>query len=270
MNIYVLGSTGMLGTYVYDYLSGIQDVVGVSRKELDAASPDIERDLLSFGFKSRDVVINCMGLIKQRPGLTDLDFVRVNSVFPLVLADVCEVTDSKLIHITTDCVFDGAKGKYNERANHNATDSYGKSKSMGEPNKATVVRTSIIGEEKSNFLSLIEWVKSCKDSSVNGFTNHFWNGITCLQFAKVCETIINDNLFWQGVKHIHSPNTVTKYELVKLVSDVYNLNVDVRKSVTYEMCDRSLTTIRENINIDIPTIKEQLLELGEFNKQTTL
>jgi dTDP-4-dehydrorhamnose reductase len=137
------------------------------------------------------------------------------------------------------------------------------SKSLGEPDNCTVIRTSIIGEEFKNFLSLIEWVKSNKDKTVNGYRNHIWNGITCLQFAKLCEHIINKNLFWNGVRHVFSPTSATKAQLVKLISDIYNLNVHVIAVETAIKCDRTLSTIYPII-LEIPELYEQIKEQKEF------
>jgi dTDP-4-dehydrorhamnose reductase len=265
MKVFVLGSSGMLGTYVYKYFYQIgYDVVSVTRAELNAASAN-SMDILGLGITAGDVVINCMGLIKQRSGTTDLAFILVNSVFPRVVSNVCESVGAYFIHVTTDCVFDGLVGDYIESSPHTALDIYGRSKSLGEPENATVIRTSIIGEELANKLSLIEWVKSQAGKVVNGFTNHFWNGVTCLEFAKLCEIIINTDNFWLGVKHIHSPEVVNKYELIELISSAYGLGVVVVPFSTPTSCNRSLNSERESIVLPTPTLKEQLVELRSFN-----
>lgn len=264
MKIFVFGSTGMLGTYVSKYFSSKgYEVVPVSRKNIDITKVT-DSILMNSTISRGDVVINCAGLIKQRAGTTEYDFIKINSMFPHMLAMTCEAKGANLIHVSTDCVFDGATGGYNELDPHNATDIYGRSKSLGEPSFATVIRTSIIGEEKSNFLSLLEWVKSNKDSTVNGFTNHYWNGITCLKFAEVCDFIIGNNIFWSSVKHIFSPSVVNKYELVKMISDVYNLNINVVPVECQNKCDRSLTTVRKSIILQVEDLKTQIQKMKEF------
>ena len=264
MKIFVFGSTGMLGTYVVRYFSTHNYfVVPVSRNNVDIAKLTDEM-LMNSSISEGDVVINCAGLIKQRAGTTEYDFVKVNSMFPHMLAMACEKKGAKLIHVSTDCVFDGIWGGYNEDDPHNATDIYGRSKSLGEPSNATVIRTSIIGEEKTNFLSLLEWVKSNKDNTVNGFTNHYWNGITCLKFAEVCDFIIGNNIFWTSVKHIFSPEVVSKYELVKMISDVYDLNINVVPVECQNKCDRSLTTVRKSIILQVEDLETQIHKMKEF------
>ena len=111
---------------------------------------------------------------------------------------------------------------------------------------------------------MIEWVKSNRDKEILGYTNHFWNGITCLQFAKVCEYMIDNNIFWSGVKHVISPNSISKYNLVRLLSEIYNLNIKVKPFAPLTPCNRILITMKDKIGITIPTLKIQLIEQKEF------
>jgi len=267
MKVFVLGSTGMLGRYVYCYFKqqGF-DVIGTDRAALDATKAD--NDMLdALGAGPGDIFINCIGVIKQRGDVAQHEFILVNSAFPIMLADYCQEKEIKLIHVTTDCVFDGRQGRYQEEEKHTATDIYGRSKSFGEPPNAAVIRTSIIGEELENKVSLLEWVKSNKDQSVDGYINHRWNGITCLQFAKVCEEMVNNNFYWQGVRHIHSPDDINKADLVHLISNVYKLNVTVNPTMSEgePVCDRTLSSIFLDGLSSIPTIEKQLLEQRNFN-----
>lgn len=268
MKIFVFGPNGMLGRYVYSYFKNEGfNVVGIDRSSIDITTTcydDLDFILDCAEIESGDVIINCAGLIKQRVGTKTFDFTMVNSIFPYLLSSACESFGCRLIHITTDCVFDGLKGSYNELSPRTATDVYGVSKSLGEPEEATIIRTSIIGEELSNFSSLLEWVKSNKDKEVKGFTNHVWNGITCLQFAKICRDIITHDLYWYGVRHVFSPDTFNKCELIKLISNIYKLGVKVTPIITDTMCDRSLSTIYSDVSFDIPTLGTQLVELKEF------
>ena len=266
MKIFVLGNKGMLGRYVESYFNHKgYNVIGLSRKAIDIThmkEHEIDERLFVFDIKRGDIIINCIGMIKQRSDVNVTDFIYVNSMFPHLLANVCEKRGFKLIHPTTDCVYNGLLGKYTEIVLHNATDVYGKSKSLGEPKNATVIRTSIIGEEIGQSRSLVEWIKSNRGGEVNGYTNHFWNGVTCLQFAKICEDIIKNNLFWDGVKHVHS-DTVSKYELVNMVSDIYDLGIKVKPFETTLKCDRSLSSMYNKM-FNIPPLKKQIGEMKDF------
>ena len=167
-----------------------------------------------------------------------------------------------MIHVTTDCVFSGSTGLYLENHPHDCIDDYGKSKSLGEPKDITVIRTSIIGEELSNKKSLLEWVRSNKNFKVNGFINHFWNGLTCLELSKQIKTIIDTGNYWKGVKHYFSPNVVSKCQLVKDISEIYDLNIEVIPHLSYHN-NRSLSS-----NHECPvilTINEQIREMKQYS-----
>lgn len=267
MKIYVLGATGMLGKYVSTYLKEHFNVTEINRDIIDAAKikeEELYTKLFHLGLKENDVIINCMGTIKPRvDSLGDLNAILVNSVFPRLLANVSEKLKVKLIHPTTDCVYSGLKGSYNENDKYDVSDVYGMSKAMGEPPNCTVIRTSIIGEEVNQRRSLVEWIKSSANKTVNGFINHNWNGVTCLQFAKICEEIINTNNYWIGIKHIYS-NTVNKKELVEMISKEYDLNITVMATETPIKCDRSMSSIH-NTKINIPSLSEQIKEMKKFS-----
>lgn len=267
MKIYVLGASGMLGKYVSTYLKQKFYVIDINRNKIDAANlkqEELHAKLFHLGLKSGDVVINCMGTIKPMvDALGDLNAIQVNSVFPRILANVSEEIGAHLIHPTTDCVYSGLKGSYSEDDKYDVSDVYGMSKAMGEPYNCTVIRTSIIGEEVNQGRSLVEWVKSSANQTVNGFTNHNWNGVTCLQFAKICEELIKNNNYWVGTKHIHS-NTLNKQELVQTISDVYELNITVEPKETPIKCDRSMSTIYDT-GIKVPTLLEQIKEMKDFS-----
>ena len=154
----------MLGNYVAKYLSQHFKIVEVNRELLDASNARkdyVETMLKIRGVEEGDVIINCMGTIKPRVDeLGDLNAILVNSVFPRLLADAAEKNNWRLIHPTTDCVYSGNKGSYDENDKYDVNDVYGMSKAMGEPKNCTVIRTSIIGEEVGQGRSLVEWVKS--------------------------------------------------------------------------------------------------------------
>ena len=267
MKIFILGSSGMLGKYVAKYLGQKYHVVEIGRDQIDASKvsqESLRAKLIHLNINKGDVLINCVGTIKPRVDeLGDTNAILVNSVFPRILSTACNEMGVNMIHPTTDCVYSGLKGSYSEQDKYDVSDVYGMSKAMGEPSDCTVVRTSIIGEEVGQKRSLVEWIKSNANNTVFGFTNHHWNGVTCLQFAKICEEIIEKNLYWKGTKHIHS-NSLNKKELVETISEVYGLNITVTPKETPVMCDRTLSTIYEN-PIKIPTLKEQIIEMKEFS-----
>ena len=270
MKIIVLGSTGMLGNYVEKYLKKKYDVISLNRDKLDASDVNynkLKSILVQHEVNSDYVVINCIGTIKPRVDqLGDLNAILVNSVFPRLLSKLSKELNFKVIHPTTDCVYTGSKGNYNEDDVYDVNDVYGMSKAMGEVSDVCIVRTSIIGEEINNGRSLVEWVKSESGNSIFGYTNHFWNGVTCLQFAKICDQIISKNLFWEGIRHFHS-NKLDKFELVSLINEVYSLKIDISKKETKSPCDRSMTSKFKLEDFNIPPLRNQISEMKEFYKE---
>lgn len=273
MRIFVLGNKGMLGRYVYTYLkSKKHDVIGLSRENMDVSKSTYNESNLKmllehFDVQKNDVVINCIGTIKPMVDkYGTLNAIKVNSLFPHLLSDACEKIGCKMIHITTDCVFSGKRGMYSEDDLHDCTDVYGKTKSLGEPANCTVMRTSIIGEEVGQGRSLVEWIKSMKNKPAKGFINHNWNGMTCLQVAKIFEDIIVNNKYWQGVRHVPSPNIINKFELVSAVSKTYELNIEITAAEDKNPIDRTMVSKFNPLesNFDIPTIEQQIVEMKEF------
>jgi dTDP-4-dehydrorhamnose reductase len=267
MKIFIFGSNGMLGTYVNNYLSNYFTIVPLTRVNYDLSNLNInslEELLLNQNLEKDDIIINCAGVIPQASKQRSLNsklYFTINSLFPVILSQLCNKYGEKMIHITTDCVFSGKDGLYNELSEHDETNDYGMSKSLGELCNATIIRTSIIGEELTNKRSLLEWVKSNKDKEINGYINHFWNGVTCLQLSQIICKIIQDNLYWEGVRHIFSPRSVSKFELVSMINEIYDLNINIIPFET-EKVDKTLTTIYKTNNLfNIPDLEEQINKL---------
>lgn len=265
MNIVLFGSTGMLGRYIYNVLKNDNNIICINRDKFD-----IENDkwsnldyLIYDNLKGNDIIINCAGIIPQKYENDNFKtYIRVNTLFPHKLNEISKKYNCKFIHITTDCVFDGSKGNYSINDIHTANDIYGISKSQGEPEDATIIRTSIIGEELYSKKSLIEWVKSNKNNKINGFTNHYWNGVTCFTLSKIIKKMIDENIFWKGIKHIYSPNIVTKYDLCCYINEIYNLNIEILPIQTDVQKNMTLTSLEFIFTID--NIYYQILEQKIF------
>lgn len=268
--ILVFGSNGMLGRYVWKFLKQQGKTVSpLNRDFFDVAN--VASNFLEWSWMTNpgDIVINCTGVIKSQINNSNVaEVIKVNSLFPHVLQDQCEKLQLKHFHITTDCVFDGLiyGETYMENHPHTEDGIYGKSKSIGEPANATVIRTSIIGEEVKQSRSLIEWAKSNKNKQVEGFENHFWNGVTCLQLSKIINQIIDNDSYWNGVRHIFSPKVVSKKELLHLISEVFDLNLSISSKFSYP-CMRALSScyVDTEALLKMPDLKQQLIELKEFN-----
>lgn len=269
MNIVIFGSNGMLGNYIKNYLSNKEyTLISLTRNDYDLLNIDtngLDNFLKTFDLKQNDLIINCAGIIPQSSqdkNLCKNMYYKINTIFPIILSMICKKNNWKMIHITTDCVFSGKDGNYDEKSIHDETNDYGISKSLGELSGATIIRTSIIGEEINYKRSLLEWVKKNANKEINGYINHYWNGLTCLELSKIIEKIIIDNNYWTGVKHIFSPRTVSKYELINMINNIYNLNIKINKYST-EKIDKSLKSIYDNYKI--ADLYDQIIELKNFN-----
>jgi dTDP-4-dehydrorhamnose reductase len=266
----LLGKTGMLGGYIYKYFSDLRvpiQVVSEFRVTAETLG-EVEQILIDKGLDEETCVINCIGKIPQRHGASesDKDYFLVNSVFPHILWTICKRYGAKMIQPATDCVYTGLKGGYIETDVHDERGSYGMSKSLGEPLGCTVIRSSIIGRELLNKASLIEFVFKNQGKTIQGWKNHMWNGITCLEYCKVIQQIIVKDMFWSGVRHIVSPRAVSKYELLQIVKEAYGLTVVIQESDGPTKVDKTLNTIYvENGSFNIPDLVFQLKELSLFH-----
>ncbi|MBT3981921.1 MAG: sugar nucleotide-binding protein [Bacteriovoracaceae bacterium] len=265
--IAIFGTSGMLGHAAVGYFSQKgYTVTSFSRSDYDIAKDDPKK--LFELTKGMDLVLNGAGVIKPRIAHMSIeDVMVVNSRFPRNLAKACDKNGAKLFHITTDCVYTGDKGAYNEDDLYDATDLYGLSKNGGDMSDCMVLRTSIIGEEKDQARSLLEWAISQKGKQVNGFTNHQWNGVTTLCLVQVVEDIMTKGLYKKGIFHIHSPKSVSKLELVEIISDVYELNLNVKSAEAATFCDRTLSTKFElSSEVCKKQIQDQIVEMRAFFK----
>lgn len=248
LSIAVLGANGMLGYAATRVLAAKgHTVVPITRKEFDIAVDPISK--LENILEKAQAVLNCAGVIKPRIADTSIEHtLRVNSIFPRNLAKLCNLRNIPCIHITTDCVYSGATGKYNEDDLFDADDVYGMSKNAGETSECMVLRTSIIGEEQGQGRSLLAWAQSQAGKETKGFLNHHWNGVTTVYLTEICEEILTSGshdkggLYQRGLFHIHSPQPVNKYELVSLMNEVYSLQMRIEPVNAQVACDRTMAS----------------------------
>jgi dTDP-4-dehydrorhamnose reductase len=266
--IILFGSNGMLGNYIKTYFNKKDNIqlICISRNEYEISTCNIsnlDSYLNSLEINKNTCVINCIGLIPQR-NTEHLDYYLINSIFSLYLSKVCNKYESKLICPTTDCVFSGKRGDYIETDFHDETNAYGISKSLGEPLDATVIRVSIIGEEKWNKKSFLEFVKNSV-GEINGWDNHYWNGITCLQYCKIIDKIISEDLFWNGIIHFYSPSKKSKYELACIIRDIYKVPIEINRVMTENKVDKTLSSKYDTNNaFNIPELEQQIYEQASF------
>jgi len=279
--VLVLGSTGMLGSAVVEALQQKgHEVVIASRSigiKFDAVNLDTEKLLTAASLQKGDFVVNCVGLTKSRIDESSLASrslaIKLNVDFPNDLAKAAEKLGFKIIQVATDCVFSGLAGGYSEGSAHDALDVYGKTKSLGETPSPNVMhlRCSLIGPEIGSSSLFFEWVRQQPvRAEINGYNNHFWNGLSSLAFGKVVSGVIKEDLFKSGVQHLVPTNQVTKDELVRLeLAALGRDDAQVTSKKGEHTIDRTLRTDGHNFNEQlflaagyekIPTIEEMVLE----------
>lgn len=259
----------MLGNAITDFFlkNNSYDVTTTYREDIVKFSGNsFKFDLINDNINNLphdfDYVINCIGLIKPFMKNNTLHAIKINAEFPWILANWCNENNMKLIHVTTDCVFSGKEGKYMESDVHDALDTYGKSKSLGEcSSEAMVIRTSIVGEEIHKNVSLISWAKSQKGKKVDGYATHLWNGITTKEFAKVCDKIIRNDWYEKGLFHVFAKDDVTKYQMLQYFNEKFRLELIINEKYSVKV-DRTLRTEKWLCDkLDIPTVFEMINEM---------
>jgi len=277
MKIAILGRTGMLG-HIVEYMLKSRSVgtymdINAYGREALVVEPRTLNQIgaklsILLGFRV-DYVINCIGAIKPMfANPIDVpNAIYTNAIFPRQLSTWGTLTNTRVIHITTDCVYDGWRGEYKEGDAHNALDSYGKSKSLGEPDDCMVLRTSIIGPEfGGRTRSLLEWLKSQCGKEINGFTNHVWNGVTTLELGRIIFDIIFDDLYEPSLFHVFSSD-VTKFELVSEIIEQYGFDIKVNGHETDVSINRSLRTEMGLNDLVIPQDFEGMIqEMAEYER----
>ncbi len=234
----MLGASGMLGNAILRVFSQQHDwaVYGTLRSPnltlqelapraelLNGINADQPDSLITAFTQSRpQVVINCVGLVKQLVGAEDpLEAIPINGLLPHRLAKLCELAQARLVHISTDCVFSGSKGNYKESDLPDAADLYGRSKLIGEVNyrHAITLRTSIIGHEIGRQHGLIGWFLS-QQGRVKGYTKAIFSGLPTCELARVVRDYVIPNTDLHGLYHVGA-DPISKHDLLEIVKRIY-------------------------------------------------
>lgn len=259
--VLVLGATGMLGSTLFRDFSadGSLETFGTMRKIGDARhfSPDLRDSLVpdiqledefgplaAFEAARPDIVINCVGIIKQLPQARDhLSSLAINSSLPHRLAKYCSLVGARLVHFSTDCVFSGKAGNYKESDFADSNDLYGRTKFLGEVDyeNALTLRTSIIGHELNSAKSLVNWFLT-QSGDVKGFRRAIFSGLPTIEVARVVRDLVIPNPGMRGLYHL-SVDPINKNELLRLVAESYEKEIRIIPDDEV-VIDRSLNSDR--------------------------
>jgi dTDP-4-dehydrorhamnose reductase len=297
-SVLVLGGTGMLGSMLTDELArspGLRlsatyrsagntpdptRLPGVQWHAFDAAAAKLQDQLAACG--ENTWIINAIGITK--PLIRDdaprqiETAIRINALLPHAIAAFARTSGARVLQIATDCVYSGAKGSYLETDLHDALDVYGKTKSLGECYEPGVhhLRCSIIGPEPKDFKFLIEWFRSQPATArVNGYLNHQWNGVTTLQFARICRGIIESEPALPHLQHVVPQGAISKAQMLhEFVTCYRRSDITVSDVNAASVVDRTLATCRADLNSQLwkaagyanaPTVPEMISEVAQYD-----
>ena len=247
--ILILGSDSMAGHIIFNYFNDQNDfeVYGLTGSEFingdDAYKIKLERI-------NPNIIINTLRIVVDACEDSPEVALYLNSYFPKILEKQYINSKTKIIQLSTDCVFSGKRGSYREEDVPDGYSNYSRTKFCGEivNNKDLTIRTSYIGPnliDKSE--ELFDWLLKQKDI-VSGFSNAYWNGITTLELAKLINELIILDI--KGIYHLASREVISKYELLSLINKKWKLCMLKIKEVNLDnKIDRSLMDTRGKVKI---------------------
>ena len=268
--IVILGTLGMAGHIMAEYLDGINDyqVVGVARNQGRYVNKVL--DIIDFNAVETylveikaDIVINCIGVLVQQAKDNLSTAILINSYLPHFLSELGFKLNFKLIHISTDCVFSGKDGQYKEETFRDGDYNYARTKALGEVvnNKDLTIRTSIIGPElKSNGTGLLDWFLK-QSVETKGYTHAYWSGVTTLELAKATDQFIKQNI--TGLYHLCPEQKISKYDLLGLFANVWGKDITITPYENYRV-DKSLLCTRQDFTYNKVDYVPMLNELKQW------
>lgn len=258
MKIYILGTSGMLGSKLFSEFSknpkyfvrgsirssNLRLIHGNLKRKVDSniSASNINKIGRKLNIFRPKIIINCIGIVKQKITTYSVeDIFYINSIFPHELHKIAEKINAKLIHFSTDCVFNGIKGNYSEKDKSNATDIYGLSKSLGEINykNSITIRTSIIGHELNSRTGLLEWFLN-KKNYCYGYVRSYFSGLTTLEVFYFLNFYFSKKINLNGLIHLSSKK-ISKYNLLNKIAKIYNKKINIKKNYNFKI-DRSLSS----------------------------
>jgi dTDP-4-dehydrorhamnose reductase len=271
--VLILGSTGMLGHQVTKYFLRINKYKVFNTSFRTKLNQDtVILDILdcnvleNFIYKIKpDFIINCIGVLISGSGNIE-NAIYINAYLPHKLKSIANKIDSRVIHISTDCVFSGKNGKYIEKDLRDGRGVYAQTKILGEviDNRNLTLRTSIIGPElKASGEGLFHWFMNQK-ANINGYTKEVWSGVTTMELAKVINYVIEGNV--TGLYHVTNNNSITKHDLLLLFNKYTKQNLNVTP-IDGNNSDKSLIDTRKLINYTVPSYDEMVFNMIEFTKE---
>ena len=268
--VLIIGIKGMAGHVIYNYLKNTKafEVFGVARnitetdKEFSLDVSDTKRLAEIIKSNSFDYVVNCIGILNKDAEDHPSKAIWFNSYFPHFLEETTRETSTKVIHISTDCVFNGKKGNYSENDVKDGFGFYAQSKALGEIDneKDLTIRTSIIGPElNKNGIGLFHWFMN-QTGDINGYTSAIWSGVTTLELAKAIQYTIEIPIV--GLVHLTNGQPINKFDLLSIFKEIWNTDVNIN-AFEGKVVDKSLLK-STRFDYNVPSYQQMLKEQSEW------
>lgn len=275
MKLLILGASGMAGHMLVDYFQrqGKHQVFYTTRDTrnkgglvLDASDISTAEKLMEI--VRPDVIINAIGVLNHFAEEDKINAYHINGFLPHRLRRSADMMGARLIHISTDCVFEGTRGGYHESEKPDGTSVYALTKALGEvrsPGHLTI-RTSIIGPEiRSRGIGLMHWFLHQR-GTVTGYCNVLWNGVTTLELAKAIDNLLTSSI--SGLVHLAYPLPISKHDLLLLFQKTWNLQDVIVVPSDTPVQDRTLVSTRSDWNYEVPHYSDMLKELEKWMRET--
>lgn len=271
MKFLVLGARGMAGHTIALYLKEQgHEVIGYARQQSPVCTTivgdafDTKKIQAIIGDSNFDVVINCIGILNKSVDMNLANGIFINSYLPHFIAQCCDLSGSKFIHISSDCVFSGNAAGYVERDVPDETSYYGRTKFLGEVTAGIhlSIRTSIVGPElKESGIGLFNWFMHQKEI-VNGYTHVMWTGVTTLELARAILIMTEQKL--SGLYFLSNNEGISKYELLKLFNKYcYGNNMKIIKAEE-PINSKVLVCTRTDLDYTVPSYESMVKEMSDW------
>lgn len=271
MKILIIGGNGMAGHVLVRYFQrqGKHRVFYTTWDTSDPGSLILDVDDISAVERAvqlvrPDVIINAVGVLNHFAAQNTIAAYHINGFLPHRLRRAADALSARLIHISTDCVFLGSKGKYTENDLTDGTSTYAVTKALGEVRDEghLTIRTSIIGPEiRDQGIGLLQWFLG-QQGTVNGYRRVLWNGVTTIQLAKAIDSVLDSSL--SGLVHLAHPETFNKHDMLKLFQEIWNKQDVNIVPVDEPVIDRTLVSTRKDVHFALPSFRGMIEEMADW------
>jgi dTDP-4-dehydrorhamnose reductase len=275
--VLILGASGMAGHVITIFLRSLSnkyDVLAIARSN-SKILPTFIFDITDFDRLKKvveeqepHVIINCVGILNSNAEDHPNEAILINSYLPNFLEDLTKDTKSKIIHISTDCVFSGEKGGYKENDPRDGIGFYAQTKALGEivNSKDLTIRTSIVGPDLDySGIGLFNWFKNQR-GEITGYNSAFWSGVTTIELARAIDYLIENNI--TGLYHLTNAKKISKYNLLNLFLEVFNDSeiTNIKLSEEHKI-DKSLINTRSEVKFEASSYQVMVKEMKNWVKR---